>query len=249
MLYSMIIEDLGYDYVHKFVGKEPSGVEFNAFTLNREHKPHNACINAGSIVICGLFKTKDTSSQKFKKFTSKLEEYAGGMQVAFNQAVYLSEKETANRNYALAYFMASQGSLPKYIPIKDTLDFYFQMCSVNVTCAVLASIGSMYANYGCCPTTGKRVMSFHTVKRTLQLMYSCGMYDFSGEWACTVGVPAKSGVSGSIFLVVPNVLGMCIFSPRLDRYGNSVRAVDFATRVVEKYCWGLFDVLFQHKRT
>ncbi len=38
-----------------------------------------------------------------------------------------------------------------------------------------------------------------------------------------IGLPAKSGVSGIVISVVPNVLGLATFSPRLDGFGNSVR--------------------------
>ena len=51
------------------------------------------------------------------------------------------------------------------------------------------------------------MLSSSIVKNTLQLMYSCGMYDFSGEWACTAGLPAKSGVSGCVFAVSESVRG------------------------------------------
>lgn len=59
--------------------------------------------------------------------------------------------------------------------------------------------------------------------------------------------PAKSGVSGAIFIVVPGICGMCVFSPRLDINGNSVRAIDFATKVAEKYGWSTFDVVFNQQ--
>jgi len=133
------------------------------------------------------------------------------------------------------------------IKIEDALDFYFQLCSTEVNCYKLSSMAATYANHGECPLTGARALSLDTVKRTMQLAFSCGMYDYSGEWACTVGLPAKSGVAGSIFIVVPGVLGMCVFSPRLDMHGNSVRGVDFATKIVNRFGWNIFDVLYTAK--
>jgi hypothetical protein len=35
IVYSLAIEDYGYDYIHQYIGKEPSGVSFNAFTLSK----------------------------------------------------------------------------------------------------------------------------------------------------------------------------------------------------------------------
>ncbi len=43
-----------------------------------------------------------------------------------------------------------------------------------------------------------------------------------------VGLPAKSGVSGALVLVVPNVMGVGIWSPPLDALGNTVRGVQFS---------------------
>merc|ERR1712093_716100 len=102
------------------------------------------------------------------------------------------------------------------------------MCSTRVSTEILAAVGSSYANFGTCPLTGRSHMTPSEAKQTLVILLSCGMYDFSGEWACTVGLPAKSGVSGNIFIVVPGLMGACVWSPKLDSHGNSVRGVRMA---------------------
>ena len=56
-------------------------------------------------------------------------------------------------------------------------------------------------------------------------MHTCGMYDYAGEWAYRIGIPAKSGVGGGIVSVIPGQAGVATFSPRLDDKGNSVRGI------------------------
>ena len=98
-------------------------------------------------------------------------------------------------------------------------------CSVLVTCAQLAVMAATLAN-GCVnPFTGDRALPRDRVRDVLSVMYTCGMYDAAGQWAYEVGVPAKSGVSGGILAVVPGKIGIGVFSPGLDVYGNSVRGV------------------------
>ena len=74
-------------------------------------------------------------------------------------------------------------------------------------------------------------------------MLSCGMYDYSGSWGFKVGIPAKSGVAGAIMLVIPNVLGLCVWSPRLDSVGNSVRGVEFIEELVRRFAFHNYDAL------
>lgn len=242
--YSLAAEEIGIDKIHEYVGQEPSGVAFNAFTLNSQKKPHNPLINSGAIMTSSLFHADLILPKRFKKLTQEFSDLAGGEKIAFSQSVYLSEKSVAHRNYALAHFMKAEGGFPPNVNILEAVDFYFQMCSIEVDCKTLASIASTFANNGKNPLSDKKVLSSPVVKHTLQLMYSCGMYDFSGEWACTIGLPAKSGVSGSLMVVIPDLMGMAIWSPRLDSHGNSVRGMEFCRRLKEKFNWSLFDVLF-----
>lgn len=50
-----------------------------------------------------------------------------------------------------------------------------------------------------------------------------------------VGVPSKSGVSGLILIVIPNVCGIAVWSPPIDIIGNSVRGCETAVRIVEEF--------------
>jgi len=109
----------------------------------------------------------------------------------------------------------------------------------------MASIAGSLANGGVCPLTDERVFGAQTVKNCLSMMYSCGMYDYSGEFAFTVGLPARSSVSGIVIAVVPNVAGIAVWSPRLDACGNSVRGVEFLKRVVDRFCFQNYDSMVE----
>jgi len=88
-----------------------------------------------------------------------------------------------------------------------------------------AVIAATLANGGCCPVTGEDLLNPTSVRNTLLLMQSCGMYEYSGLFAFKVGLPAKSAISGCILVVVPNLMGLCLWSPPLDKMGNSARSI------------------------
>uniref|UniRef100_A0A8C4H749 glutaminase n=1 Tax=Dicentrarchus labrax TaxID=13489 RepID=A0A8C4H749_DICLA len=207
--YAIAVHEAGTEKVHRYVGMEPSGFKFNMLSLDDEG-PHNPMVNAGAIVISSLIKVNRWTCTDCCVMVE-----------------FQSEKETGDRNFAIGYYMKEKKCFPPGADMIDSLDFYFQLCSIEVTCESGSIMAATLANGGICPITGEHVLSAEAVRNTLSLMHSCGMYDFSGQMAFHVGLPAKSGVSGAILLVIPNVMGVMCWSPPLDRVGNSVRGIHF----------------------
>jgi len=241
--YCMALEEHGEEVVHRHIGCEPSGHSFNELTLNPQGLPHNPMINAGGIMSCALIKPQLSMADRFDHVLETWQRLSGGVRPGFSNSTYLSERRTADRNFALGYFMRENGAFPEGTDLVDTLEFYFQCCSLEMTAESLAVVAATLANGGVCPTTEERALEPDTVQQCLSLMYSCGMYDFSGEWAFRIGLPAKSGVSGVILVVVPNVMGICIWSPRLDAHGNSVRGIEFSRELVRTFNFHNYDNL------
>ncbi|KAJ4933358.1 hypothetical protein JOQ06_030190 [Pogonophryne albipinna] len=172
-----------------------------------------------------------------------LKRMAGNEYVGFSNATFQSERESGDRNFAIGYYLKEKKCFPDGTDMTSVLDFYFQLCSIEVTCESASVMAATLANGGICPITGERVLSPEAVRNTLSLMHSCGMYDFSGQFAFHVGLPAKSGVAGGILLVVPNVMGIMCWSPPLDKMGNSVRGIQFCTDLVELFNFHNYDNL------
>lgn len=241
--YAIAVNDLGSELTHHFVGKEPSGFRFNKLSLNEDDKPHNPMVNAGAIVISSLLKPLSNKAERFDYVMEFLKKLAGVEYVGFCNATFQSEKETGDRNYAIGYYLKEKKCFPDNVDMMAALDFYFQLCSIEVNCESGSVMAATLANGGICPITGERVLSSEAVRNTLSLMHSCGMYDFSGQFAFHVGLPAKSGVSGAVLMVVPNVMGVMCWSPPLDRLGNSVRGIHFCQDLVSYFNFHNYDNL------
>lgn len=235
--YCVAYDLYGLDYIHDYIGFEPSGAEFNAHILDRDNKPHNVMINTGAMVIISLLKPELDASQRYDiimDYYSRMSGLGSGKRLGFNNSIFLSERDNADRNISLAYFMREKGALPKktdHSIIMADLNLYFQCCSISANCKQAAVIAATLANGGKCPTTKEQVFSSEAARDCLSLMYNCGMYDYTGQFSFRVGLPAKSGVSGCVMLVVPGKYGICIYSPPLDRNGNSVRGVEVCKRI------------------
>lgn len=220
--YGMALEDHGRETVLQRIGVEPTGQSFNSIVLDeRTGRPYNPMVNAGAIAVANLIKGED-STARLKRMLDMFSRYAG-RKVHVDSPTFLSERKTGHRNRAIAHLMRNANMLNDNID--DTLDLYFQQCAVSVTCEDVAMMAATFANHGVNPKTGQLAIQPEYVRDLLSVMYTCGMYDASGAWAYHVGLPAKSGVSGGIWAVVPGRMGIAVYSPRVDEYGHSVRGV------------------------
>ena len=245
--YGIALENLGEDYVHTYVGREPSGQAFNELLLNKKGNPHNPLINSGAIMTTSMLFSKEELSSRFEKLIEVWHKLSGGLyKIGFNNPVYLSEKKTADRNYALSYFMKEINEnkpvgFPENTDLNETLELYFQSCSIEINTRILSIVAATLANGGTNPFTGEQIFSPDTVKNILSVMLTCGMYDYSGEFAFKIGIPAKSGVAGAIMIVIPNVMGIAVWSPRLDKIGNSSRGIEFCKQFGKRFNFHIFD--------
>ena len=245
--YCMALEELGEETVHQHIGREPSGQSFNEITLDSQGRPHNPMVNAGAIMASSLIRPSATAAERFEMVMKTWKSLSGKDIPIFNNSVYLSEKNSSDRNFALAYFMRERNTFPAGTNILETLDFYFQCCSIDMTCESMAIVAATLAASGVNPLTGRRIFRPEVVKHCLSLMHSCGMYNYSGEFAFSVGLPAKSGVGGGLIVAIPNLMGIGIWSPPLDPQGNSVRGVAFCQELVKRFNFHTYDTLLLDK--
>jgi glutaminase len=223
LTYCMALELCGRNEVLACVGVEPSGDPFNAIEFNPDtRRPYNPMVNAGAIAVSGMLRDTLGAETAFDRVLERFSQ-AAGRQLQLNEDVYRSEALTGHRNRAIAHLLLSAGALKE--PVEPALDLYFKQCSITVTATDLALIAATIANLGVHPVTRQQVFDIDAVRDTQSVMFSCGMYDYSGGWTYEVGIPAKSGVGGGILGVVNRQLGIGTYSPRLDRNGNSVRGI------------------------
>ncbi len=225
-VFGLALERHGRDAVLSRVGVEPSGNAFNSLAVDSTNRPFNPMVNAGALVTTGLVDGDDEPA----RLASLLDGFArfAGRALAIDEAVFASEQDTGDRNRALAYLMRSFGLIEG--DVDETIDLYFRQCSVLVDCRDLAVMAATLANAGRNPVTGEQAIEPDYVESVLSVMGTCGMYDFAGEWAYRVGLPAKSGVAGGVIAVLPGQFGIGVYSPRLDVKGNSVRGIEVCRR-------------------
>lgn len=238
--YGMALQELGPDEVHRWVGQEQSGGVFNdpVLSLDGDRMPRNPMINAGAIATLALVEADLPESARFRAVRETWSAMMGQRPGSDTETFY-AERATGDGNRRLAREMAGGEKLragSDDIAIEKAAEFYFQVCSLELDAMRLAAAGATLANGGRAPYSGERVFSGDTTARVLSVMGHSGMYDASGKFAVDVGLPAKSGVSGNVMMVVPEKqLAVVVFSPRLDAAGNSVRGVKVCEQLVDRF--------------
>jgi len=240
-MFGLALDDHGRDAVLEKVGVEPTGEAFNAIVLDEvSNRPFNPLVNAGAIATADLVRGKDFAD-RIKRTLAMFGRYVG-RDVYIDNAIFLSERTTGHRNRAISHLMLNFGMVSEQIP--DSLELYFQQCSILVNAHDLAVMGATLANAGVNPVTKQRAIDRQYVKDVLSVMLTCGMYDYAGEWAYRVGLPAKSGVGGGICAVVPGLAGIGVFSPLLDARGNSVRGIKVCEELSQRFGLHSFELGF-----
>ena len=207
------------------LGVEPSGNSYNSLVqLETDNGiPRNPFINAGAIVIVDILLSKLKSPKEdFLLFVRSL---SGSSDINYSEKIAVSEKSVGYRNIALCNFIKSFGNIDN--DPNDVLDFYFDICSLEMSAKELSQTFLFLANKGVNQNTGESILTQSQTKRVNALMQTCGFYDESGEFAFKVGLPGKSGVGGGIVAVHPNQYVITVWSPKLNKKGNSFKGMRF----------------------
>ena len=222
------------------VGREPSGDPFNSI-VQLEHesgKPRNPFINAGAIAIVDAIMMGHEPKETLAEILSFVRYIADDNSICFDHQVAASEMQHKDRNASLAHFMKAFGHLRH--DVDKVLGTYFHQCAIAMSCEQLAHAGLFLASDGVNRPSNLRVVSPQRARRINSLMMMCGHYDASGEFAFRVGLPGKSGVGGGSLAVAPGRGSLAVWSPGLDKYGNSLLGTRALEMFVQDTGWSVF---------
>lgn len=237
----LAIEQNGQEFVFTKVGYEPTGDTFNSLVrLDKlvKNKPYNPMINAGAIAVAGCLRGENLKERKriALEFFRKL---FGSAKLKINENVYASEKATAWKNRAIINLMKANGIFQSN-NLEEILDLYIALCAIEVNCKELAEFAALLANDGRRVGSGEQLIPLPIIKLVRSLMVTCGMYDYSGEYASTVGIPSKSGVGGGILAASIGKMGIAAYGPSLDKTGNSIAGLKLMKYLSENLNLNMF---------
>lgn len=221
---SLVFSRLGEDLWSR-VDFEPSGFSFNSLIQleTEEGYPRNPLINAGAIVICDLI--CDLFENPKEALLDYIRKLSGVKELEYNATIAQSERLTGYRNYSILNLIKSFGNIRN--DCDQVIDLYFHLCSIEMTCEELAYTFGYLANNGKQLDTGIEIVKPSQSKRINAIMQTCGFYDEAGEFAFRVGLPGKSGVGGGLVAVLPGAYAVAVWSPKLNKHGNSYRGMKF----------------------
>jgi glutaminase len=201
------------------VGKEPSGHSFNSLVQIELERgvPRNPFINAGALIIADLLQSRLGAPKHHMLEVVRC--LSDNPHIMYDKKVAASEYAHSARNAAIAYLMKSFGNFNN--DVNKVLKNYFHYCAMRMSCADLSKAMLYLANGGK-SLSGEVVVSPVQTRKLNALLATSGLYDGAGEFAYRVGMPGKSGVGGGIIAVIPGDMSVCVWSPELDKNGNSL---------------------------
>ena len=236
---ALAMEQVGPRAFHRKVGADPTGEAFNSVLALELHndKPNSPMVNAGAMTTTSLVSATD-ADDRWRQILQIQSDFAG-RPISISEQIAASERATNFHNRAIAWLLLCGGYM--YCDPMEACDVYTLQCSTLVTTVDLAIMGATLANGGVNPVTGKRVIATSQRAARAGLNGDGGSVYRSGDWAYTVGLPAKSGVGGGLVAVSPGKLAIAAYSPPLDKAGNSVRAQAAITQIAHTLELGLFN--------
>ncbi|MCA0969412.1 glutaminase A [Halobacillus litoralis] len=236
---ALALMDNGEEYVFERVGMEPTGDPFHSiYRLEKTPgKPLNPMINAGALAVTNMIHG-DTPDEKVGRLLSFVHDLTDDHSIRYNEEVASSEFETSFLNRSLLFYMKQHRIVTG--SVEEALDAYTKQCAIELNVCQLARIGALLANGGRDLESGRRIIPKHLARICKTFMVTCGMYDASGSFAIKVGIPAKSGVSGSVLASLNDFGGIAVYGPSLDDKGNSVVGLKLLELLSNRYDLSIF---------
>lgn len=228
------------EMVLRKIGADATGLPHSSIfsiLLENDH-PSTPLVNAGAISTCSMVKPLGNPVGKWKAIVDNMEALFGSMPSLIDE-LYRSESDTNYKNRSMTWLLKKHDRL--YDDPMMSLDLYTRQCSLGVTCRQLSAMAATIANNGVNPLTGQQAFPEEISPKIVSMMASVGFYQHTGDWMYSSGLPAKTGVGGGIVGVLPGLLGIAAFSPRLDEAGNSVRAQASIKQFMQTLGLGIFN--------
>lgn len=221
--YLMVLENIDEETVNRAFGVKPTAMQFNSIVdleLGRG-KPRNPLVNAGALAGTGLLYEK-YGEKTFEIILDKIKYLSGNENIGYSKEIYISERDSAFKNRAIINILVARGYLSSDLPVNEVANTYFKVCSILTNTRDLARISSVLSNDGLDVITKEQKFNKKLGRTIRTTMAMGGMYDYSGEFAQEIGLPAKSGVGGGIIIASQAGYGIATYCPGLDEFGNSI---------------------------
>ncbi|MBR8835773.1 MAG: glutaminase [Stigonema ocellatum SAG 48.90 = DSM 106950] len=213
-----LLEHLGATTVFHLVGVEPSDAGFNSLEqlIADSGRPRNPMINSGAITLASMLPGRN-ASDRCQRLCQWLNQLAGCKLELDRDLLASVRLGTSHANQAIAQYLATCGYLKNP---EIALDTYEHICCLSGRVEDLALLGKLLA----CESGWVRPEHQYSVNA---LMLTCGLYEASSHFAQRIGLPMKSGISGTLLAIVPGQGAIACYSPALDRVGNPIAALAF----------------------